>query len=300
MINFITPPSIYPPSIILPDNIVYYTEDYVLKLKEKLSIYYGIDKNLIFLGNGSSPIIERLINDSSSIYIRKNDFYLYKELAIKMKKNIFIYDNNDFYNAILNNNFLENEFVIFTLVNNFDGELMSFEKIIEMVSFHKKTLFIIDGAYFEYSLLHVNKIKELISFNNVIYLGTFSKAYGLAGLRVGYLLNYNYENLLYSVNNLSSYMAYHLLDEYMSKKKSYLNDILTTTQLELLKFKELGCIINNHKAIYKHNNIDRVMEKLNEKNIIVRKISNNEISMSMNTIENNIILLSILKEINNE
>ena len=64
MINFITPPSIYPPSIIFPDNIIYYTEDYVLKLKEKLSIYYGINKELIFLGNGSSTIIEKLISDS--------------------------------------------------------------------------------------------------------------------------------------------------------------------------------------------------------------------------------------------
>ena len=63
---------------------------------------------------------------------------------------------------------------------------------------------------------------------------------------------------------------------------------MTTTQLELFKFKELGCIINNHKAIYRHNNIDRLVNKLNENNIIVRKINNNEISMSMNTIENNI------------
>jgi histidinol-phosphate aminotransferase len=55
----------------------------------------------------------------------------------------------------------------------------------------ENTLVVVDGAYMEYAAHKDAKKsvqpKELIeSFSNVIYLGTFSKAYGLGGMRTGY------------------------------------------------------------------------------------------------------------------
>jgi histidinol-phosphate aminotransferase len=53
------------------------------------------------------------------------------------------------------------------------------------------TLVVVDGAYMEYAAFKDKSKsvtpKELVDkFENVIYLGTFSKAYGLGGMRVGY------------------------------------------------------------------------------------------------------------------
>jgi histidinol-phosphate aminotransferase len=65
----------------------------------------------------------------------------------------------------------------------------------EMVDFIAKvdsdTLVIVDGAYMEYARFknpdYAIEPKELIEkFDNVLFLGTFSKAYGLGGMRVGY------------------------------------------------------------------------------------------------------------------
>jgi histidinol-phosphate aminotransferase len=65
----------------------------------------------------------------------------------------------------------------------------------EMMAFLEKiddeTLVVVDGAYMEYGAFKDESKrvtpKDLVSrFNNVIYLGTFSKAYGLGGMRVGY------------------------------------------------------------------------------------------------------------------
>ena len=54
-----------------------------------------------------------------------------------------------------------------------------------------ETLVVVDGAYMEYAQFKdaSKKVepKEIVSrYENVVYLGTFSKAYGLGGMRVGY------------------------------------------------------------------------------------------------------------------
>jgi histidinol-phosphate aminotransferase len=66
---------------------------------------------------------------------------------------------------------------------------------VDIFSFLEKidndTLVVIDGAYMEYAKAKdASKSvepKDIVSkFSNVLYLGTFSKAYGLGGMRVGY------------------------------------------------------------------------------------------------------------------
>jgi len=48
--------------------------------------------------------------------------------------------------------------------------------------------------------------KELLEFDNVIYLGTFSKAYGLGGMRVGYgIANEDIIKLLHKVRTNQFY-----------------------------------------------------------------------------------------------
>ena len=54
----------------------------------------------------------------------------------------------------------------------------------------KETLIVVDGAYMEYAAAKDKDYKisptDILKYENVIYLGTFSKAYGLGGMRVGY------------------------------------------------------------------------------------------------------------------
>ena len=60
----------------------------------------------------------------------------------------------------------------------------------EIEAIDKDTLVVIDGAYMEYAAAKDKAYRitpnDLMAYENVIYLGTFSKAYGLGGMRVGY------------------------------------------------------------------------------------------------------------------
>ncbi len=75
--------------------------------------------------------------------------------------------------------------------NNPTGDATSKEDVLEIIeAISKETLVVVDGAYMEYAAAKDSKYaitpNDLLGYENVIYLGTFSKAYGLGGMRVGY------------------------------------------------------------------------------------------------------------------
>ncbi|MDQ7049094.1 MAG: aminotransferase class I/II-fold pyridoxal phosphate-dependent enzyme [Enterobacterales bacterium] len=102
----------------------------------------------------------------------------------------------------LKNEILSNPHCI-TLVtrpNNPTGEFISFEQIVELLEAAKKVkgYLWVDEAYIEFAQSTFAKtdtretetslVKLLTQYDNLILLRTLSKAYGLAGIRVGYLL----------------------------------------------------------------------------------------------------------------
>ncbi len=75
--------------------------------------------------------------------------------------------------------------------NNPTGDATSREEVIKLIeAMDKETAIVVDGAYMEYAAAKDKAYavgpQDLLKYENVIYLGTFSKAYGLGGMRVGY------------------------------------------------------------------------------------------------------------------
>jgi histidinol-phosphate aminotransferase len=75
--------------------------------------------------------------------------------------------------------------------NNPTGDATSRAEVLKIIeAIGKETLVVVDGAYMEYAAAKDSQYaigpKDLLPYENVIYLGTFSKAYGLGGMRVGY------------------------------------------------------------------------------------------------------------------
>ena len=89
----------------------------------------------------------------------------------------------------------------------------------------KKTLVLIDEAYYPfYPNTCLNLIKK---FNNLIIVRTTSKAWGLAGLRIGYILSskklieeMHKTRPMYEINNVGAEVFYRLLDKYIYVQKS--------------------------------------------------------------------------------
>lgn len=86
----------------------------------------------------------------------------------------------------------------------------------------KSTLLVVDEAYFEFaeSQLHYNSIEWIAQYPNLIVTRTFSKIYGLAGVRLGYAIAHHsiIEILLrvqlpFTVNQVALNAAYAALDD---------------------------------------------------------------------------------------
>ena len=70
--------------------------------------------------------------------------------------------------------------------NNPTGTILDQDQLKSLLTDFSDTLFLVDEAYIEYSgktLLPFSK-----NYSNLILLRTFSKIYGLAGLRIGYII----------------------------------------------------------------------------------------------------------------
>jgi len=75
--------------------------------------------------------------------------------------------------------------------NNPTGDATSKEEVLKIINaVDNDTVVVVDGAYMEYAAAKDPKYSitpnDLLGYENVVYLGTFSKAHGLGGMRVGY------------------------------------------------------------------------------------------------------------------
>ncbi len=168
-------------------------------LREKLSELYDINPDQFLVGNGGDEILSLVFN----CFINKGDsvltlhptfsmFYIYiqasgathiklnfdyPELSVDTKKLLdYIKDKKP-------------KLVILDVPNNPTGYLIPKDKLIQIINLCEKqqTILIIDEAYAEFSN---QSVIDLVKENKYTYLGvlrTFSKAWGLAGLRVGYI-----------------------------------------------------------------------------------------------------------------
>ena len=79
-----------------------------------------------------------------------------------------------------------------------DGTIFDIHRLGEIIKLHSDVLFIIDEAYFEYNPAHFENQNETLDHNlstapiadlhNLITIRTFSKCFGLASIRLGYMI----------------------------------------------------------------------------------------------------------------
>ncbi|QOP46214.1 histidinol-phosphate transaminase [Sulfurimonas paralvinellae] len=179
-------------------NMAMYPDDSMMKLKEGLSERFDVAEENLIIGSGSDQVIEFLMHakadENSKILINSVTFAMYeiyaKHVGAEIIKTASQEHNLDEFYALYKE---KNPDIIFLCTpNNPTGDAIDAAAIMEFLAkIDSDTLVVVDGAYMEYAQYKDQSKsvspKELIEkFDNVIYLGTFSKAYGLGGMRVGY------------------------------------------------------------------------------------------------------------------
>ena len=294
-------------------------------LTDKLSEFYSINSKNIICGCGSDEILHLLarayLSGNDEAIVSENSFAVYP-LAIQASgARVVRAKEKDFKTQIrsildLVNN--STKMIFIANPNNPTGTMISYEEIIELHSnLPSNILLVIDEAYIEY----VNDKNYLSTFNlvknsnNIVVTRTFSKAYGLAGLRVGWAYcPDNVINILerlripFSVNSTAQKVAVAAIEDqdHIIFSVNHNNIWLSKINYELSKLGYLVTPSNCNFILievpkFLEFDADYIFEFLCSKGIIIRQMHEynlpNYLRITIGTEEANNLIIKYFKEI---
>lgn len=177
-------------------DVFLYPDGSCFRLRNKLASYLDIEPSQLIFGNGSDEILQLIaiayLSNDKSVVISDGTFSEYdfvakllnsKRIVVPLKD--YAYDLDGFAKSIGD----DTSVVFLCNPNNPTGTYFSakqLENFLKIVP--SNVLVVIDEAYYEYAYGDdYPDSKSLMSkYQNIIILRTFSKAYSLAGCRIGY------------------------------------------------------------------------------------------------------------------
>lgn len=170
-------------------------------LKKALADKYVVNINQITLGNGSNDILELVarafVSREHEVIFAEHAFVVYPIVTQAIGATSVVVPAKDYGHdlvAMANAITAKTKLIFIANPNNPTGTFLEQD---ELNAFLKKVpsdvLVVLDEAYFEYATAsrRGNAIAWIAEFPNLIVSRTFSKGYGLAGLRVGYATSHS-------------------------------------------------------------------------------------------------------------
>lgn len=168
-------------------------------LKQALASKYAVNLNQVTLGNGSNDLLELIarafVNDQDEVIFSQYAFVVYplvtqaigaKAVVVPAKE--YGHDLDAMADAITT----KSKLIFIANPNNPTGTFLTPAALQTFLAkVPENVLVVLDEAYFEYAdpALRGNAIAWIDTYPNLIVSRTFSKAYGLAGLRIGYTIS---------------------------------------------------------------------------------------------------------------
>jgi histidinol-phosphate aminotransferase len=177
-------------------NLSLYPDGNAFYLKQKLAAKLGVEMTYLILGNGSNEIIEfvahALLAPGDDVVVSQFCFAIYPIVAKMFGTNLVIVPAKDYghdLTAMLRAITPKTRIVFVANPNNPTGTLAPREEVIQFVNdVPDDVLLVMDEAYIEFldDAVDLVPLVRLGVRKNLILMRTFSKIYGLAGLRIGY------------------------------------------------------------------------------------------------------------------
>lgn len=262
------------------------------EVKEKLAIIKGVKPTNILIGNGSDEPIDLLYRcfctpGVDEVLITPPTYGMYEVSAnindIKLIKvsltSDFQLDTNGILKAITS----KTKLIFLCSPNNPTGNLLKRNDIYQILN-NFNGLVVIDEAYIDFAS-EPSFTLELDKFPNLVVLQTFSKAWGLANLRLG--IAYASEEIIdifnkvkppYNVNGVSQSLAIEALNNEEKKNKD-VEKIITEREKLKKELLELPYVTQIYPTdanflLVKTTNGNAVYDFLIEHKVIVRNRSN--------------------------
>ena len=222
-------------------------------LKEKLSQRLGVPTEWLALGNGSTELVELVteafMGEGDESVIGRYEFFKYR-IAVQIMNGVTVwaempnlgYDPDELLAKVTP----RTKVLWIANPNNPTGTLMTRDEVgFLMDRIPTEVMVVIDEAYYDYRnpATYPDTLKYVREGRNVVVMRTFSKSYGLAGLRVGYAITtpeiaqaLNRVREAFNVNSLGQIGAMAALDD-----EDYLQaGIKLNTEGKAQFYRELG------------------------------------------------------------
>lgn len=301
-------------------NLNIYPDGYVYDLRKKLSEKHGVELNKLIFGDGTDEILECLFkafiyNNDEIIFGHPTFVEYYRNTALMGGKVVQVPLKEDFsfdLEAIKEAITEKTKMIIICNPNNPTGTIVTKEEVSKFIKdVPKNILVVFDEAYFEYANAAGDYPDSLDyqkqGYNNVITLRTFSKAYALAGLRIGYAIaDLEIIDLLervrlpFNVGTLSQIGALAALEDKSHFEKSIkLNEEGKSYLYK--EFDELGFAYAKSYSNFIFVNIGIETQKafkfLLKEGIIIRPMYETFIRVSIGTMDENRLFIEKLKKL---
>lgn len=207
-----------------------YPDGNAFLLKEALADHLGVHSDQLLIGNGSEDVLRQVMQtfvwDDFEIIVPAYSFIAYKILAKGMglviheiPRQVFKVDLDAMLAAVN----AQTRLIILDNPSNPIGTYISSDKLAAFLSaLPENIIVVLDEAYYEYLVTkdYPQTIPWLNQYPNLIITRTFSKVYGLAGLRCGYgiaskeiVALVNRVRQPFNVNHLAQVGAWHALQD---------------------------------------------------------------------------------------
>lgn len=182
-------------------NAFRYPDDSMFELKSALAEKFGVGAENLIITHGSDQAIELVVNaiatSAAKVLMSAATFAMYEIYARQHEARILrtksaIHEAGEFIAEIRTQ---RPEIVFLCVPNNPLGDCLKNSEVCEILEVAARespeTFVVLDCAYGEFAAFKGEKYRitpsDIVAkYKNCIYLGTFSKLYGLGGLRVGY------------------------------------------------------------------------------------------------------------------
>ncbi|MEA2019978.1 MAG: histidinol-phosphate transaminase [Campylobacterota bacterium] len=304
-------------------NAFVYPDDSMYELKEALANKFNVDESNVIIGAGSDQVIEFCIHakcdSNSKILMAKTTFAMYeiygKQTGATILKTPSDQHNLDEFREIYKTQGAD--IIFLCLPNNPLGECLDAKDVYDFIDeVDKNTLVVLDGAYQEFATYKdgkksINPQDVIQKYSNVIYLGTFSKAYALGGMRVGYgIAQLDIINSLYKLRppfNITTPTLAGAIEAL--KDEEFVDSCIVKNFEQMKKYEEFADSkgfkyipsYTNFITIYLGEYISKdIAQKLLEKGVIVRDMTGygfNAIRITIGTQEQNRRVFEVLDSV---
>lgn len=269
-------------------NLNRYPDPHQKDLRKIVGNYYNIPEENLFFGVGSDEIIDLLIRifcnpKEDNVIIPEPTYGMYKVACdINDVETIEVLLKDDFQInvEVIRKNFSARTKMIFLCSpNNPTGNLLNKNDVLNLCK-EFDAVVVVDEAYIDFAA-DGTLINEVKNYDNLVIMRTFSKAWGLAGIRLGYCAaNHEIIKTLfnvkapYNINALTRFALESAMKNSL-RKDGYIKGIIGERErlknlLESLSGVEEVFPSDANFLLVRCRNAKEVQNKLLEKGIIIR------------------------------